>query len=108
MDKCKRFNEIKRVKMLNGIYRRTMCFNDDIMLCHFILDKNSEIPIHQHEEHQVGYLIKGKIRFITDEGEFIAQGGDSYIFQSNEKHGAIILEDSEVIDVFNPSRTDYI
>ena len=107
MDRHKSLKEIKLIKTLKGIYRRTMCFNDNIMLCHFILDKDSEVPIHQHEEHQVGYIIKGKIRFITDKGDFTLLEGDSYIFQSNEKHGAIVLEDSEVIDVFNPSRDDY-
>jgi hypothetical protein len=32
---------------------------------------------------------------------------ERYVFNSNEKHGALILEDTEVIDVFNPSRDDY-
>ncbi|GAI63798.1 unnamed protein product, partial [marine sediment metagenome] len=32
---------------------------------------------------------------------------DSYVFDSNEKHGAIILEDTDVIDVFSPAREDY-
>jgi quercetin dioxygenase-like cupin family protein len=100
-------NQIKPIKMLKGIYRRTLLFNSDLMLCHFILKKNSEIPIHSHKEHQVGYIIKGKIHFFTEDGEFIAQEGDSYIFQSNEKHGAKILEEAEIIDVFNPSREDY-
>ena len=107
MDNFKSLNDVQSVEMLKGIYRNTLCYNDDIMLCHFTLHKNSEIPIHQHNEHQIGYVIKGKIRFLTDDGEFIVRGGDSYIFQSNEKHGAKILEYTEVIDVFNPSRADY-
>ena len=107
MNNFKNLNEIQSVEMLKGIYRRTLCYNDEIMLCHFTLYKNSEIPMHQHNEHQVGFIIKGKIIFLTDDGEFILQEGDSYIFQANEKHGAKILEESEVIDVFNPSRADY-
>jgi len=107
MTNYKSIDATQPFEMLKGIYRRTLCFNDEIMLCHFILNKNAEIPIHQHKEHQVGYVIKGKIRFFTDNGEYDVQRGDSYIFQSNEKHGATILEDSEVIDVFNPSRADY-
>jgi len=77
------------------------------MLCHFFLEKNSEVPLHNHKNHQVGYVIKGKLKFFTEDTEFIAEEGDSYIFESNEKHGAIIIEDSEVIDVFNPARDDY-
>ena len=71
------------------------------------IKKGSEVPLHSHKEHQVGYVIKGKLKFATSDHEFIAEAGDSYIFDSNEMHGASILEDSEVIDVFTPSREDY-
>jgi quercetin dioxygenase-like cupin family protein len=98
---------IDPVEALPGIFRRTLVYNENIMLCHFFLKKKSEVPLHSHKEHQVGYVIKGKLRFKTNDHEFIAEGGDSYIFGSNEPHGASILEDSEVIDVFTPSREDY-
>jgi quercetin dioxygenase-like cupin family protein len=52
-------------------------------------------------------VITGKLQFETEEGRFSVEAGDSYIFESNEKHGAIILEDSEVIDIFSPARADY-
>ncbi|MFX1366793.1 MAG: cupin domain-containing protein [Promethearchaeota archaeon] len=98
---------VQPIEALKGVFRRTLLYNDSLMLCHFTLEKNSEIPIHSHKESQIGYVIKGKIKFITENEEFIAKSGDSYVFESNEKHGANILEDSEVIDVFNPSREDY-
>ncbi len=101
-------NNIEAVKQLEGIYRKTLSFNGSVMLCQFDLRKNSEIPMHEHEAHQIGYVIKGKIKFITEtRGEFIAQKGDSYVFDSLEKHGAIILKDAEVIEVFHPSREEY-
>jgi len=100
-------NSVEPVEALKGIYRKTMVYNNDIMLCHFFLKKNSEVPLHSHKEHQVGYVIKGKLKFFTENTDFIANEGDSYIFKSNEKHGASIIEDSEVIDVFNPARNDY-
>jgi quercetin dioxygenase-like cupin family protein len=99
--------DVQSIKQLEGIYRKTLISDNNLMLCHFTLEKNAEIPLHTHKEHQIGYIIKGKLKFITENHEFIAKEGDSYIFGSNEKHGAIILEDSEVIDVFNPAREDY-
>jgi quercetin dioxygenase-like cupin family protein len=107
MNNFKSKYKVQPTEMIKGVYRRTLSFNDDLMLCHFILKKNSEIPLHQHKQHQVGYIIKGKMKFKTENAEFLLKQGDSYIFQSNEKHGAFILEDSEVIDIFNPSREDY-
>jgi len=100
-------NSVEPVKAFEGIYRKTLVYNRNLMLCHFFLEKNTEVPLHNHKEHQVGYIIKGKLKFFTEDGEFIAIEGDSYIFDSNVKHGAIILEDSEVIDIFNPAREDY-
>lgn len=100
-------NEVQPIKALEGIYRRTLIYNDDMMLCLFILKKGAEVPLHNHKETQMGYIISGKLKFITEDNEFIAKEGDSYIFNPNEKHGACILEDAEVIDVFNPSRDDY-
>jgi quercetin dioxygenase-like cupin family protein len=100
-------NNVQTIKVFEGVYRKTLLYNKQLMLCYFTLEKNANIPLHTHKEHQIGYVIKRKLRFITEEREFIAKEGDSYIFDSNEKHGAIVLEDSEVIDVFNPAREDY-
>ena len=99
---------IEKVKALEGVYRKTLAYNPNLMLCYFILEKDAEIPAHDHEAHQIGYVLSGKIKFITEtRGEFIAQEGDSYVFDSGEKHGAKMLEYSEVVEVFNPARDDY-
>ncbi len=98
---------VHSIEALEGVYRKTLIYNESVMLCYFILEKDAKIPLHSHKEHQIGYVIKGKIKFTTKDNEFIAKEGDSYVFDSNEKHGALILENAEVIDVFNPPRTDY-
>ncbi|MHA1472957.1 MAG: cupin domain-containing protein [Promethearchaeota archaeon] len=100
-------SSVNPIEMLPGIYRKTLAYNKNVMLCHFSLDKNSRVPLHSHKEHQIGYVITGKLQFETEEGKFSVEAGDSYIFESNEKHGATILEDSEVIDIFSPARDDY-
>ena len=100
-------NSVDAVEMLPGIYRKTLVYDSNMMLCYFSLNKNSYIPLHSHKEHQIGYVITGKLQFETEKGNFVVGAGDSYVFESNEKHGATILENSEVIDVFNPSRDDY-
>ncbi|KKN06967.1 hypothetical protein LCGC14_1071870 [marine sediment metagenome] len=101
-------SDIHPINPLKGVYRKTLIYNDSVMLCHFTLEKNANIPMHSHKENQIGYVIKGQIKFLTDDNEFIVKEGDSYIFNSNEKHGALILENAEIIDIFNPSRQDYI
>lgn len=106
-DRTTNKEDLKPIKMIEGVYRKTLTYNDSVMLCHFLLEKEAKIPIHNHSEHQIGYVINGTIKFLTETGDFIAKAGDSYVFDSNEKHGAIIIEKAEVIEVFHPSRDDY-
>ena len=96
------------IKALDGIYRKTLTYNESVMLCHFVLEKDAKIPLHNHEAHQIGYVITGKVKFLSETREnFIAEAGDSYVFDSWEKHGAEIIETAEVIEVFSPTREDY-
>ncbi|MFW9877607.1 MAG: cupin domain-containing protein [Candidatus Thorarchaeota archaeon] len=94
-------DSVEPVKAFKVVYRKTLVYNKNLMLSYFLLEKNAEVPIHSHKEHQIGYLIKGKIKFLTENGEFIVKEGDSYVFDANEKHGALILKTPEIIDVFN-------
>jgi len=98
---------VQQIKAAEGVFRKTLAYNNNVMLCFFILEKNAEIPLHDHEANQIGYIISGKVKFITEKREFIAEEGDSYVFDSWEKHGAKILEFSEVLEVFNPTRDNY-
>jgi hypothetical protein len=53
-------------------------------------------------------MISGKVRFLNREGEaFVAVPGTGYCFDPMETHGADVLEDSEVIECFSPSRSEY-
>ena len=88
-------------------HRKTLSYNDEVMMCHFIMKKGASIPLHGHRASQNGYVISGKVKFFTETGEFIAEKGLSYVFDANEKHGAEILEDSEVVEAFAPSRPEY-
>lgn len=99
----------KTVEMLPGIFRTTLSYNDQSMVCHFVMHKGAVIPLHKHEAVQNGYMIKGKVRFFTkDEQNIIAEPGCGYVFNSNKEHGAEVLEDSELIECFTPMRSEYL
>jgi quercetin dioxygenase-like cupin family protein len=99
----------KRVAMRPGIDRVTMSYNDQNMLCYFYLKQGTGLPLHDHLAIQNGFVVKGKIRFFKENGDSIVVGtGEGYIFDSNEKHGSEILEDSEIIECFTPMRPEYV
>jgi quercetin dioxygenase-like cupin family protein len=101
--------DIAPFEALPGIFRKTLAYNQDTMLCFFQLEKDSDIPLHNHPNVQIGYIISGKIQFLSDQKdfEFIAIQGDSYVFEAEEMHGANVLEDTELIEVFYPYRPEY-
>ena len=99
--------DIEPVKMLPGVFRQTLSYNKENMLCFFRFDKGAEIPMHNHHNVQIGYIISGKVKFLSENGDFIASTGDSYVIDANEKHGAVILEECQLIEVFHPYRPEY-
>lgn len=94
---------------LKGIIRKTLVYNDEVMLCHFHMAKGAEIPLHNHRASQVGYVMSGVVRFLgnSEEDAFEARAGDSYVFDPHQTHGAIALEDAELTEVFSPAREEY-
>ena len=100
--------DIQGVPGPDGILRKSLAYNEDALLCNFDMKKGAKIPLHNHKHAQIGYVINGKLKFITEDGSFLAETGDSYVFDGYEKHGAEILEDSDVIEAFTPCRKEYI
>ena len=91
-----------------GIHRTTLAYSDDVMLCHFRMLKGAKIPLHSHPQVQTGYVVSGRVSFKRADGSsFEAGPGTSYVFDSREEHGAEVLEDAEVIEVFAPVRPEY-
>jgi len=101
------YEDVSPVKMLPGIFRHTLVHNDDIMLVHFDLRKGASLPLHTHPHTQMGYIVKGQLDFRIYGKIYRLKAGDSYHAPSNVEHGAEVIEDCIVIDVFNPARDDY-
>jgi quercetin dioxygenase-like cupin family protein len=90
-----------------GIHRTTIAFNEQVMLCHFRMKAGASIPLHSHPAAQNGYVVSGRIRFLTEDGGFVAEEGSGYVFDPHERHGAEVLGDAEVIECFAPKRPEY-
>ena len=107
--KTKSLLQGKPVENPDGVVRRTLAYSEDVMLCHFHLKKGAHIPLHSHRAAQIGYVISGRVTFLCEgpSREIELQAGESYVFDGHERHGAVALENSEVIDVFAPAREDY-
>ena len=100
--------DVEEIETAKGVFLTPLAYNNEVMLCNFKLIKGTIIPLHNHPNVQVGYVISGKVKFLKEKSEsFIASQGDSYIFDSNEKHGAEILENTVIIEIFAPTRNEF-
>lgn len=99
--------EAKPVQALPGLVRRTLAQSENLMLCEFTFETNTEVPIHTHPHEQVGYIASGRTEMTIDGKKFELGKGDSYCAPPNVPHGAFTLEPTVIIDTFYPPREDY-
>lgn len=91
-----------------GIQRKIMAHNDLMMLVKVSFKKDAIGSLHHHPHTQASYVSKGKFEVNIAGLKKILQAGDVYFVPSQEIHGVICLEEGELIDVFNPSREDFL
>ena len=105
-----RWNEIPREK-LNDLLERQMITGERVMLTHIYMKKGAVVPMHQHENEQLSYLLEGKLRFWVGSEEdppVIVQAGEVLHLPSNVPHRAEAVQDSLAIDIFSPPRQDWL
>jgi len=100
-------SEGKVVKMVKGISRKTLAYSDKQMVVEFTFGKGSSTPHHSHPHEQIGYLVKGKVRYRIGNKEETIESGDSFYVPSNVDHANWALEETVAIEVFCPPREDY-
>ncbi len=97
------------VEIRPGILRSTLVYNANNMLCHFHEKKGARVNLHVHPAAQSGFVLKGKVEFFDKKGKKrILGSGDGYMFDSNEPHGSVALEETDLIEFFNPARPEYL
>lgn len=72
------------------------------------LDPNLEIPLHHHENEQLGFVLQGKVTMVIAGASKELSAGDAYSIASNIPHSASTgPEGATVVDVFAPIRADW-
>jgi quercetin dioxygenase-like cupin family protein len=81
---------------------------DGLTLARWEMKKGTDLPDHSHPHIQITLLVSGSIRFRLAGGKsHTATAGDYVIFESNERHGGEVLQDTMAVDAFSPAREDF-
>ena len=91
-----------------GVKRKIMGYDDKIMLVHVLFDKGGIGSLHKHYHSQVSYVASGVFEITIDGITQKLQKGDSFYVPPNTVHGAVCVEEGELIDVFSPIREDFM
>jgi quercetin dioxygenase-like cupin family protein len=83
-------------------------FNDHLLLAEHRMEKGWIGTRHQHPHDQIVYVVSGRLMVTVGNETFAAAAGDSFAVRGGVEHQASALEDSVVVDVFTPCRSDYL
>ncbi|HTA79321.1 MAG TPA: cupin domain-containing protein [Terracidiphilus sp.] len=91
-----------------GLEREILVHTPAMMLVRHRMRKGWLGAAHSHPHEQMVYVISGAIEINVAGQSHRAGPGDNFIVASNAMHQATALEDSVVLDVFTPTREDYL
>jgi quercetin dioxygenase-like cupin family protein len=103
-----RYASAKVSQPVNGVTRRILAHSDNLMLTEHTLEKGAVLPDHKHAHEQLVYLLKGEISLEMGGERLNMRPGDSLVIASNVSHKVTALTKSLALDVFSPSRKDYL
>jgi quercetin dioxygenase-like cupin family protein len=95
-------------EQLNPLIDREMVVGGKIMLARVLMKKGAHVPMHQHHNEQVTYILEGALKFSIGGKEVIVRAGEVLCIPSNVPHEAWALEDTVDLDVFDPPREDWL
>ena len=91
-----------------GLTRKIMAYNDKLFVAEHHMAEGWKGTVHSHPHEQAVYVVRGHVK-VTCLGRTVdLRAGDSFVVRGGVEHGAAALEDSLLVDVFTPSREDYI
>jgi quercetin dioxygenase-like cupin family protein len=103
-----KYGTAKTSQPFNGVVRRVLAHSDIVMLTEHILEKGAVLPDHNHPQEQLTYILQGEIVIEINGERTTVAAGDSLVIPANIKHKVIANTKTVALDIFTPSRPDYL
>lgn len=89
------------------VYLADLAAGEKSSMKHWRIEPGATLPVHRHDNEQIGFLISGELTAILEDEEITLLPGDSYAFESGELHGAENRGDEPAvgIGVLSPPRS---
>jgi quercetin dioxygenase-like cupin family protein len=101
-------NENPWIGISPGIKRQTVASGKTMYQMLATLESGSKMPVHQHSQEQIVYILSGRMKLIVDGTAHEMKTGDSFYLAANVPHGVETMEETRVLDTFSPPRDEYL
>ena len=101
------WDSVRKEQMNPKIWRKVVT-GEKMTVAQIFIAKDGVVPVHQHENEQMTYVMEGVLKFDIAGKEVIVRKGDILHIPSNVPHGGVALEDSVSIEIFVPVRQDWL
>ncbi|MDZ7725757.1 MAG: cupin domain-containing protein [candidate division KSB1 bacterium] len=91
-----------------GVSRKILGHDSDLMLVKVYFEKDAVGAPHQHPHQQVSHVLEGEFEVAIEGEKEILRQGDGFVVPSNARHGVVCREKGILLDAFSPMRTDFI
>lgn len=94
--------EIVYNQIVEGVKIKVLHRDDSLIMTELMIKRGSVLPEHVHQSDHSAYLLQGCILVIADDNTAKFVQGDSWCMKKNICHRTEAIEDSVVLEVFNP------
>jgi quercetin dioxygenase-like cupin family protein len=91
-----------------GVTRKILGYDDALMMVIVKFDTGAVGAMHHHPHRQVTYVAAGRFDAEIDGVKRTIKAGDSFFVAPDLVHGVVALEPGTLIDVFTPTREDFL
>jgi len=102
-----RYAKIVPVKVMPGIWRRTLAWGERVMVLESTFEEEAELAGHSHPHEQITYLVSGELEMKVGTETHLLNSGDSVCVPPGVCHSAIAHKRTVAIDAFSPPREDF-
>lgn len=92
----------------DGIQRKVMGFNNQLMLVKVRFEEGAVGSLHSHEHTQSSYVESGEFELSIGDQTRLLKQGDGYYVPPHMVHGCVCIKAGVLIDAFSPAREDFI
>jgi quercetin dioxygenase-like cupin family protein len=91
-----------------GVRRQILGYDSNLMMVCVQFNKGSIGPVHKHPHRQVTFVEAGSFEVQIGIEKKVLKKGDCFFAPSEVDHGVVALEPGTLIDVFTPTREDFL